>query len=85
MKPCLSYAQNSIWTQLLHVLSELLEVVTALVKGDRAHAAEELADVQVACETALYILGYTCPDERNHIRNMVDRKNAIRNYHGRRY
>ena len=85
MKPCLYYANTSKWRQLLHIASELLEVAVAIIRGDKEHAAEELADVQVACETMLYMLGYTCPDERNHIRNLVDCKNARRNYHGRRY
>lgn len=83
MKPCLLYTNNGVWRQLWHIATELLEVAAALLRGDYTHAAEELADVQVGCETMLYILGYHTPDDRNHIRNLVDRKNAVRGYHGR--
>lgn len=81
MKPCLKYAGNSVWKQLWHILSELLEVAVALLKKDYQHAAEELGDVQVSSETLLYIIGYESPSERNHLRNLVDRKNAARGYH----
>ena len=65
-----------------HILSELVEVAVALARKDYDHAAEELVDVQTSCETLLYIIGYESPSDRNRIRNLVDRKNAARGYHG---
>ena len=83
MKPCLLYANNSLPRQILHILCEVWEVVKELARGDYERAGEELADVQVSCETLLYILGYQSESERNRIRNKVDRKNALRGYHAR--
>ena len=83
MKPCILYANNSIRRQILHILCEVWEVVKELARGDYERAGEELADVQVACETLLYIIGYQSESERNRIRNQVDRKNALRGYHAR--
>ena len=81
MKPCLFYAQSSVWRQTLHILQEVYEVVKELVRGDYERAGEELVDVQVACETLLYIIGYQSESERERIRAEVDRKNALRGYH----
>lgn len=81
MKPCLAYAGVSAWRQTLHVLQEVCEVIKELVTGNYERAAEEIADVQVACETLLYIIGYQSESERNRIRNLVDKKNAARGYH----
>ena len=64
MKPCLFYAQSSVWRQTLHILQEVYEVVKELVMCDYERAGEELADVQVACETLLYIIGYQSESER---------------------
>ena len=83
MKPCLYYASSSVWRQTLHILQEVWEVVKELVRGDYERAGEELVDVQVACETLLYILGYQSESERERIRAGVDRKNALRGYHAR--
>lgn len=81
MKPCLAYVNIPVWRQTLHVLQEVCEVIKELVQGNYERAAEEIADVQVSCETLLYIIGYQSESERNRIRNMVDRKNAARGYH----
>ena len=81
MKPCLLYANNSIWRQTLHILCEVWEVAKELARGDYGRAGEELADVQVSCETLLYIIGYQSESERERIRAGVDRKNALRGYH----
>ena len=83
MKPCLFYAESSVWRQTLHILQEVWEVTKELARGDYERAAEEIADVQVSCETLLYIIGYQSESERNRIRNQVDRKNALRGYHAR--
>ena len=80
MKPCLAYANNGPWRQLRHVLGEVWEVAKALLQKDYAHAAEELVDVQVSCETLLHILGYDDFD-RTLWRTYVDRKNEVRGYH----
>lgn len=42
--------------------------------------AEELVDVQVACETALAILGFN-QEQRDQVRQQVNRKNRLRGYH----
>lgn len=81
MKPCLLYANNSLQRQILHILGEVWEVTKELLRGNYERAAEELVDVQVSCETLLYILGYQSESDRNRIRNQVDRKNALRGYH----
>ena len=81
MKPCLAYANNSLPRQILHILCEVWEVVKELLKGDYERAAEELVDVQVACETLLYIIGYQSESEPERIRADVDRKNALRGDH----
>ena len=81
MKPCILYANNSLPRQILHILCEVWEVVKELARGDYERAGEELADVQVSCETLLYILGYQSESERERIRNLVDGKNAARGYH----
>ena len=81
MKPCLAYADNSLPRQILHILCEVWEVVKELARGDYERAGEELADVQVSCETLLYILGYQSESERERIRAGVDRKNALRGDH----
>ena len=44
------------------------------------HVAEELVDIQVSCETALMILGFSAK-EREAIRAKVDEKNRRRGYH----
>ena len=80
MKPCLFYAQSSVWRQTLHILQEVWEVAKELTRGDYERAAEELVDVQVACETLLHILGYDAGD-RAMWRDYVDRKNEARGYH----
>ena len=81
MKPCLFYAQSSVWRQTLHILCEVWEAAKELARGDYERAAEEIADVQVSCETLLYIIGYQSESERERIRADVDRKNALRGYH----
>ena len=81
MKPCLLYANNSLPRQILHILCEVWEVVKELARGDYERAGGELADVQVSCETLLYIIGYQSESERERIRADVDRKNALRGYH----
>ena len=81
MKPCLLYANNSLPRQILHILCEVWEVVKELARGDYERAGEELADVQVSCETLLYIIGYQSESERERIRAEVDRKNSLRGYH----
>ena len=80
MKPCLAYAGNGVWKQLGRVIGEAWEVAKALLRKDYPHAAEELVDVQVSCETLLHILGYDAGD-RAMWRDYVDRKNEVRGYH----
>ena len=83
MKPCLAYANNSLPRQILHILCEVWEAAKEIARGDYERAGEELADVQVSCETLLYIIGYQSESERERIRAEVDRKNALRGYHAR--
>ena len=95
MIPCSKFKANSFWQQLQHVFDECRETQMAYVdytygmriKADleecnamRDHVAEELVDIQVSCETALMILGFSA-EEREAIRAKVDEKNRKRGYH----
>lgn len=48
---------------------------------DKQSLAEELVDIQVACETALSMLGLN-QEQRDQVRQRVNQKNALRGYHG---
>lgn len=68
--------------QIEKLREELTEVVEAWNEGQgRGHIAEELADLQQACETAMAMLGLS-ELERQNVRKKVLLKNASRGYYG---
>lgn len=71
--------------QIEKLKEELAEVIEAHVEGQgRERVAEELVDLQMACETALAILGLS-EDLRQKIRRKVVLKNSLRGYYERGY
>ena len=67
--------------QLRKIAEELDEVIQAWEDGEKnERVAEELADVQMACETMLAMLGYT-EKQRYGIRQKVIAKNSRRGYY----
>ena len=67
--------------QLRKIVEELDEVIQAWDDGEKnERVAEELADVQMACETMLAMLGYT-EKQRHAIRQGVIAKNSKRGYY----
>lgn len=83
LKPATKFVrQSSLAAQIAKIHSEYLEVMSAVVnKEGKARIAEELADVQQACETAMAILGLS-EVERQNVRKKVLLKNASRGYYG---
>jgi len=68
--------------QIEKLREELTEVIEAWNEGQgRGRIAEELADLQQACETAMAMLGLS-EDERSKVRKKVLLKNASRGYYG---
>jgi NTP pyrophosphatase (non-canonical NTP hydrolase) len=68
--------------QIEKLREELAEVVEAWNEGQgRGRIAEELADLQQACETAMAMLGLS-ELERQNVRKKVLLKNASRGYYG---
>ena len=68
--------------QIEKLREELAEVVEAWNEGQgRGRIAEELADLQQACETAMAMLGLS-DIERQNVRKKVLLKNASRGYYG---
>ena len=68
--------------QIEKLREELAEVVEAWNEGQgKGRIAEELADLQQACETAMAMLGLS-DIERQNVRKKVLLKNASRGYYG---
>lgn len=68
--------------QIEKLREELAEVIEAWNEGQgRGRIAEELADLQQACETAMAMLGLS-ELERQNVRKKVLLKNASRGYYG---
>lgn len=82
LKPATKFVgQVSLTEQIAKIHSEYLEVMSAVIHNEgKARIAEELADIQEACETAMAILGLT-EGERRTIRKKVLCKNASRGYY----
>ena len=81
LKPALRFLGNPMRTLIDKVVEECGEVVEAYNDGHaKSHLAEELVDVQEACETALAGLGYH-EKERKKLRSMVIKKNDDRGYY----
>ena len=80
LKPATKAASRSYSQQLAKIEEEYGEVIEAYIDGEpKERLAEELVDLQVACETMLAIMGYT-DDDRQRIRKMVTEKNRARGY-----
>lgn len=83
LKPATKFvSQLSLTEQIAKIHSEYLEVMSAVIHDEgKARIAEELADIQEACETAMAILGLS-EVERQNVRKKVLCKNASRGYYG---
>lgn len=92
LQPCTKFKSYGKERQLKKIHEEVKEVNKAYArykasyKGDRekgqnivANLAEELVDLQTACETMMYILGYS-EIERDVMRRRVNLKNVKREY-----
>ena len=80
LKPATKAASRSYSQQLAKIEEEYGEVIEAYTDGEpKERLAEELVDLQVACETMMAIMGYT-DDDRQRIRKMVTEKNRARGY-----
>jgi hypothetical protein len=81
LKPAVKFMGISLADQINKIHSELTEVINAYMdKEGEERIAEEIADVQQACETALAILGLT-DEQRHEIRRKVIMKNKLRGYY----
>lgn len=82
LKPATKFVgQSSLAEQIAKIHSEYLEVMSAVIHNEgKARIAEELADIQEACETAMAILGLS-EVERQNVRKKVLLKNASRGYY----
>ena len=82
LKPATKFINCSLTEQIAKIHSEYLEVMSAVIHDEgKARIAEELADIQEACETAMAILGLS-EVERQNVRKKVLLKNASRGYYG---
>ncbi len=81
LKPATRFLGISLGDQVNKIHSELNEVIKAVMDNEgKERIAEEIADVQQACETALAILGLT-EEQRQEIRRKVVMKNSLRGYY----
>ena len=81
LKPATRFLGASLADQINKIHAEWTEVMNAYMDNEgKERIAEELADVQQACETALAILGLT-EDERREARRKVIAKNSKREYY----
>lgn len=81
LKPATRFLSCSLEGQISKIHDEYIEVLNAVLRNEgKERIAEELADVQEACETALAILGLT-EDERKETRRKVVIKNGLRGYY----
>jgi len=81
LKPAVKFMGISLADQINKIHSELTEVISAYMDNEgEERIAEEIADVQQACETALAILGLT-DAQRHEIRCKVIMKNKLRGYY----
>lgn len=81
LQPAVKFMGISLADQINKIHSELTEVISAYMDNEgEERIAEEIADVQQACETALAILGLT-DAQRHAIRCKVIMKNKLRGYY----
>jgi phosphoribosyl-ATP pyrophosphohydrolase len=81
LKPAFHFLGDSLQSLIDKIVEECDEVVQAFNDGERKErVAEEIADVQLACETALSGLGFH-EKERRKIRLQCIQKNDKRGYY----
>jgi hypothetical protein len=81
LKPAVHFLGNSMKSLIGKIVEECDEVVQAFNDGEKKErVAEEIADVQLACETALSGLGFHEKERRN-IRLANIQKNTKRGYY----
>lgn len=81
LRPAVRFMHRGKSQQLNKVVEECDEVIQAWNDGEGdERVAEELVDVQMACETMLAMLGYT-EEQRKKIRLDVINKNSRRGYY----
>jgi phosphoribosyl-ATP pyrophosphohydrolase len=81
LKPAVHFLGNSMQSLIDKIVEECDEVVQAFNDGEKKERiAEEIADVQLACETALSGLGFH-ERERRKIRLQCIQKNDKRGYY----
>lgn len=82
LKPATKFVgQLSLTEQIAKIHSEYIEVMSAVIHSEgKMRIAEELADIQEACETAMAMLGLS-EIERQNVRKKVLCKNASRGYY----
>lgn len=81
LKPAIRFLGGSMKSLIDKIVEECDEVVEAYNDGEsKERLAEEIADVQLACETALAGLGYH-ERERRDVRLKDIKKNADRGYY----
>lgn len=81
LRPAVRFLHQSKGRQIDKIVEECEEVVQAWNDGERIERiAEEVADLQQACETMLAMLGYT-EEQRKKIRMSVIEKNSRRGYY----
>lgn len=77
IKPTTKFLNNTPERQLNHMTEEMGEIAKALRNGDIENAREEIADLQLSCETLMCILGGNGEEERD----KAIQKNRERGYY----
>lgn len=80
-RPAVKFIHDGLPVQLKKLKEEYGEVVQAYEMGEsRDRLTEELADVQMVCETIMATVGLT-KNQRRRIRRLVIKKNMARGYY----
>ena len=80
-RPAVKFIHDGLPVQLKKLKEEYDEVVQAYEMGEsRDRLTEELADVQIVCETIMATVGLTA-NQRRRIRRLVIKKNMARGYY----
>jgi len=80
-RPAVRFLKAGIMDNLKKLKEEYSEVVQAYEEGEsRDRLTEELADVQMVCETIMATVGLTA-SQRRRIRRLVIKKNMARGYY----
>ena len=80
-RPAVKFIHDGLPVQLKKLKEEYDEVVQAYEVGEsRDRLTEELADVQMVCETIMATVGLT-KNQRRQVRRLVIKKNIARGYY----